>query len=66
MHIKTSPPKHRPFWRRTERRYLLDFARGHPTNPAWIPVGVNDDWYGAKPVLIGRVESDRDQRDGQT
>jgi hypothetical protein len=27
------------------RRYLIDFARGRPTNPACIPVSLKGCWY---------------------
>jgi hypothetical protein len=42
--------------RGSARRYLIDFARGRPTNPARIPVSHMGCWYKIKgwpkPVLI--------------
>jgi hypothetical protein len=34
---------------RQGRWYLIDFARGRPTNPARIPVGRPGRWYYPRP-----------------
>jgi hypothetical protein len=41
----TSRPKERRSDRRAGGRYLIDFARGRPTNPARIPVSPLGCWY---------------------